>query len=127
MWAYQKTGWILVAIGLFHCVVGFILSWDILAAWNEAGWWHSIEGHETMHMDRFAALWFQVAGLAWMALGRLMQQWLQRFGSLPTALGWVLLATGALVVYVLPISGAWLFMPLGLRVAIPPAPALKAA
>jgi hypothetical protein len=127
MWAYQKAGWMLVAIGIIHCVIGFILSWEILAVWNEAGWWHSIERKDTMHLDRFAALWFQVAGLGWIALGWLMQQWLQRFGSLPPALGWVLLATGALVAYVLPTSGAWMFIPLGLRVAMPPGTALKPA
>lgn len=127
MWTYQKAGWMLVAIGIIHCGIGFILSWDILAAWNDAGWWHSIEGTDTLHMDRFAVLWFQVAGLGWIALGWLMQQWLQRFGSLPPALGWVLLATGVLVAYVLPISGAWLFLPLGLRIAMPPGIALNPA
>lgn len=125
MWAYQKAGWMLVAIGVIHCVIGLILSWDIVAVWSEAGWWHSIESTDTMHMDRFAVLWFQVAGMGWIALGWLMQQWLQRFGSLPPALGWVLLATGLLVAYVLPISGAWLFIPLGVRVAMRPGAALK--
>lgn len=117
----------LVAIGILHCSIGFALSWDILAAWNAAGWWHSIEEAETMHMDRFAVLWFQVAGLGWIALGLLMQAWLRHFGSLPAVLGWALLVTGALVAYVLPVSGAWLFIPLGLRIALPPGAALKAA
>ena len=120
MWTYQKSGWLLVAIGVIHGGIGFILGWDILAAWNDAGWWHSIERTDTLHMDRFAVLWFQVAGFGWIALGWLMQQWLQRFGALPHTLGWVLLATGVLVAYVLPVSGAWLFIPLGLRIAFPP-------
>lgn len=127
MWAYQKAGWLLVAIGIIHCSIGLLLAWDILAAWHDAGWWHSIEGAEVLHMDRFAVLWFQVAGLGWIALGWLMQQWLQRFGSLPPALGWALLTTGVLVAYVLPISGAWLFVPLGLRVALPPGTTLNPA
>ena len=127
MWAHQKAGWLLVAIGIIHCGIGLILGWDILAAWHHAGWWHSIEGADTLHMDRFAVLWFQVAGLGWIALGWLMQQWLLRFGSLPPALGWALLATGVLVAYVLPISGAWLFVPLGLRVALPPGTTLNPA
>ncbi|HEX5737464.1 MAG TPA: DUF6463 family protein [Hydrogenophaga sp.] len=126
MWTYKRAGWMLLAIGILHCGIGIVLSWDILTAWNEAGWWHSIEGAETLRMDRFAALWFQVAGLSWIALGWLMQQWLQRFGSLPPLLGWALLAIGALVAYVLPISGAWLFLPLGLRIAMPPSTVLPA-
>jgi len=48
------------------------------AVWNEAGWWRSIESKDTMQLDRFAVLWFQVAGLGWIALGWLMQHWLQR-------------------------------------------------
>lgn len=115
----------LVAIGILHCGVGVALSWNVLAAWNTAGWWHSIEGAESMHMDRFAILWFQVAGLGWITLGWLMQAWLRRFGSLPAVLGWALLVTGALVAYVLPVSGAWLFIPLGLRIALPPGGVLK--
>lgn len=120
MWAYKQCGWLLVAIGIIHCGIGAILSRDVLAVWNEVGWWHSIESADTLHMDRFAVLWFQVAGLGWVTMGWLMQQWLQRFGTLPQPLGWVLLATGVLVAFVLPISGAWLFIPLGLRVALPP-------
>lgn len=120
MWAYKNSGWMLMAIGFIHCSIGFMLSLDILAAWNAVGWWHSIGSADTLHMDRFAVLWFQVAGLGWIAMGWLMQQWLQRFGTLPQPLGWVLLATGVLVAYVLPISGAWLFIPLGLRIAFPP-------
>jgi hypothetical protein len=127
MWTYSKCGWLLMAIGVIHCGIGFILGRDIFAAWNEAGWWHSIERTDHLHMDRFALLWFQVAGLGWIAMGWLMQQWLQRFGTLPQALGWVLLATGVLVAYVLPISGAWLFLPLGLRIAVPPSAGLKPA
>lgn len=47
MWAYQEAGWMLMAIGIIHCVIGFILSWEILAVWNEASWWHSIESKDT--------------------------------------------------------------------------------
>ncbi len=114
MWAYRRCGWLLVAIGVVHCVLGLMLSWNILAAWSQAGWWHSIEYVGGMHMDRFAALWFQVAGVSWLLLGWLMQQWLDRVGALPASLGWGMLFMGLLVAYVLPASGAWLLVALGL-------------
>lgn len=120
MWAYRRGGWLLVAIGVIHCAIGLLLSWGILAAWSEAGWWHSIERSGVMHMDRFAALWFQVAGVSWVLLGWLTQQWLDRLGAAPASLGWALLLMGLLVAYVLPVSGAWLFVALGLRMAWPP-------
>ncbi|MEZ5702490.1 MAG: DUF6463 family protein [Burkholderiaceae bacterium] len=68
-----------------------------------------------LHLDRFAALWFQVSGVSWAIMGLLMQQWLDRVGALPTTMGWALLLMGAFVAYVLPISGAWLFVVLGLH------------
>ena len=105
MWAYEHCGWLLVAIGTVHRGIGVILSRDILVAWNEVGWWHSIESADTLHMDRFAVLWFRVAGPGWVAMGWLMQQWLQRFGALPPMLGWALLATGVLVVMGFPSPG----------------------
>ena len=49
-----------------------------------------------------------------------MQQWLDRVGTVPASLGWALLVMGLLVAYVLPVSGAWLFIALGLRMAWPP-------
>ena len=120
MWAYRRCGWLLVAIGVIHCAIGLLLSWGIVAAWSAAGWWHSIERPGVMHMDRFAALWFQVAGVSWVLLGWLTQQWLDRLGTAPASLGWALLIMGLLVAYVLPVSGAWLFVALGLRMAWPP-------
>lgn len=120
MWFSRRTGWFLVSIGFIHCVIGVLLSWGTLVEWHASGWWHSIETRQGMHMDRFAALWFQVSGVSWVMMGWLMQQWLNRFDMLPKNLGWALFAMGLLVLFVLPISGAWLFLPLGLLVAFHP-------
>ena len=119
MWFSQRSGWVLVGIGLLHCAIGVLLSWGIFVDWHATGWWHSIETAQGMHMDRFAALWFQVSGLSWVLLGWLMQQWLVLQGALPKGLGWALMAMGFLVAVVLPVSGAWLFLPLGWLVAMP--------
>lgn len=121
MWAYRQSGWLLVGIGAFHCAIGVLLSWDVLSQWHQAGWWYSVERGGAMHMDRFAALWFQVSGVSWIVMGWLMQQWLTRLGALPAAVGWALLLMGALVAYVLPMSGAWLFVALGLLLIGAPA------
>ena len=120
MWSSQRTGWFLVGIGLIHCLIGLLLSWGIFVDWQASGWWHSIETAQGLRMDRFAALWFQVSGLSWVMLGWLMQHWLRHSGALPRGLGWALISMGLLVAFVLPLSGAWLFLPVGLLVALPP-------
>jgi len=120
MWAYRQGGWLLLAIGVIHCLIGIALTWDILSAWHQDGWWHSIEGRGAMQMDRFALLWFQVTGLSWVLLGWLTQLWLDRVGRLPAQLGWTLALMAALVAYVLPVSGAWAMLVLGLVLALAP-------
>ncbi len=120
-WTHTHAGYLLLAIGAIHCALGVFLSFDILSAWAQDSWWHSIERQNGLHMDRFAALWFQVAGLTWMLLGWLMQQWIERIGHLPAAIGWGLAALAALVAWVLPVSGAWLILALGLLIAWAPA------
>ena len=127
MWFSRRAGWLLAGIGLIHCCIGLLLSWDIFVAWQSNGWWHSIESAHGLRMDRFAALWFQVSGFSWVLLGWLMQQWLNRTGALPQGLGWALVAMGLLVAWVLPLSGAWLFLPVGLLVAKPSNPATQRA
>lgn len=114
----RHAGRLLMAIGLIHCALGAFFSFDILAAWANAGWWHSIEKPEGLLMDRFAALWFQVAGVSWVLLGWLMQQWVSQVGHLPTTMGWGLALMAAAVAWVLPLSGAWLILALGLTLAL---------
>jgi hypothetical protein len=106
-----------MAIGLIHCIIGVLMTWGILVDWHACGWWHSIENRQGMHMQRFACLWFQVSSVSWVMMGWLMQQWLNRFYRLPPKFGWALFTMGLLVAFVLPASGAWLFLPLGLMVA----------
>ncbi|GAA6140295.1 DUF6463 family protein [Hydrogenophaga sp. 5NK40-0174] len=125
MLIHRHAGRLLMAIGLIHCALGVFFSFDILAAWANAGWWHSIEKPEGLLMDRFAALWFQVAGVSWVLLGWLMQQWIARIGHLPPTVGWGLAFMAAVVAWVLPVSGAWLILGLGLGIALA-TPALTA-
>ncbi|MDX1320719.1 MAG: DUF6463 family protein [Oceanospirillum sp.] len=116
MW-YRNSGWLLVGIATIHNLLGVVLGWDVLQGMAEAGFWNTVERDGQLDYARSAILWFLMLGAFWWVLGVMMQQWLRRIGSLPRWLGYALLLAGCLVAFVLPQSGAWFFLPLGLLVA----------
>jgi len=114
---YWISGWLLLAIGVLHNSIGLVMGWPILATIVSEGGWNTIEAGGQMHFDRSAILWFLLVGGFWMLLGYLMQCWLRSVGTpLPKTVGWGLFAAGVVVAFLLPASGAWLFIPLGLLV-----------
>lgn len=93
------------------------MGWPGLLGMHQDGWWNTVEPGGQIDFARSALLWFLVVGFTWIALGYLMQQWIdQAHLPLPRWLGWALLAMGAGVAVVLPVSGAWLFLPQGLLI-----------
>ncbi|TGG92913.1 hypothetical protein E4656_12385 [Natronospirillum operosum] len=116
---YLISGWLLVAIGVLHNSIGLVMGWPILTAIVAEGGWNTIEAGGQMHFDRSAILWFLLTGCFWMLLGYLMQSWIRVVQApLPKVIGWGLLAAGVVVAFLLPASGAWLFIPLGLLVLL---------
>ncbi|MBZ0331403.1 hypothetical protein KZO25_13885 [Halomonas sp. ANAO-440] len=124
---YRNSGWLLIAIGVIHNSIGVVTGWPILSGIAAEGGWNTIQAGGEMHFDRSAILWFLLVGCFWMLLGYLMHCWLSIVQTpLPAAIGWGLFAAGVIVAFLLPVSGAWLFLPLGLLVALgapEPAPA----
>lgn len=120
MQASKLSGYFLIATGIIHNTIGLIMGWSILVDMHKAGWWNTVESGGEINFARSAILWFLVLGFFWMLLGYLMQQWLRHNQRpLPALLGWGMLAAGLLVAFVLPVSGAWLFVPQGLLILWP--------
>ncbi len=117
MW-YRNSGWLLITIATLHNLLGVVLGWEVLQGMAEAGFWNTVEQDGQINFSRSSILWFLMLGIFWWVLGALMQQWLNQIGRLPQWLGYVLLASGCAVAFVLPQSGAWFFMPLGLLVVL---------
>lgn len=114
---YAYSGWLLFTIGVIHTAIGVIMGWDILSGIVGDGGWNSIESNGEIDFARSAIVWFLLVGFFWLLLGYLMQCWLRNSPlPLPQAVGWGLLSAGAMVAFLLPMSGAWLFLPLGILV-----------
>lgn len=119
LWRY--SGWMLIATGVLHNIIGIVVGWEILSAMIADGIWNSIEaaGEASAQWTRAAMLWFLMLGFAWIMLGTLMQNTIRHSNRpLPRVWGWLLLANGILVAVILPASGAWLFLPQGLIILL---------
>lgn len=130
MKVYHYSGWLLVGIGVLHNTIGLLMGWDILVGIVAEGGWNTIEQGGQIDFARSAIVWFLVVGFFWMLLGGFMQAWLRvTSAALPRFLGWGMLLAGAVVAFLMPVSGAWLFIALGLLVVYgyPGAEALRQA
>ncbi|MDQ2078381.1 DUF6463 family protein [Marinimicrobium sp. ABcell2] len=124
--ATRFSGYYLIATGVIHNTLGLVMGWDILAGMHQDGWWNTIEAGGQINFARSAIAWFLLVGFFWMLLGYLMQQWVRHSNRpLPASLGWGMLAAGVSVAIVLPVSGAWLFIPQGLLILWPHRPVMK--
>ena len=114
---WQYSGLFLIGTGVIHNLIGFVAGWDMLVAMVHEGLWNTIEvpiADGAKH-TRAELLWFLMLGFAWMMVGALLHGNIRMKKAPPvTSWGWVLLAKGLLVAIVLPVSGAWLFLPQGL-------------
>ncbi len=114
---WQYSGVFLIGTGIIHNVIGFVAGWDMLAGMVDEGLWDTVEmvipaGAEH---TRAELLWFLMLGFAWMMVGALFHGNIRRQQIPPAKIwGWILAVKGLLVGIVLPVSGAWLFLPQGL-------------
>jgi hypothetical protein len=101
------VGRYLIAVGLVHSAAGIVLYWQPLMAIIRAGGWNSIDPH----FDRNTVFWFLVAGVLFMMIGGLVD-WLEGRRLVPPRfLCYGLAAFAAIAVFLMPISGFWLFFP----------------
>jgi hypothetical protein len=99
---------LLVAAGM-HSILAVVGAFSVWGDIMNAG----VIGAVGSHDDRALVLWFTVCGLALAALGTLTQWILRTVDSLPPQLGFWLLAIGALIAALQPVSGGWLVIGIG--------------
>lgn len=68
MKAWKYSGQFLIATGIIHNTLGFVMGWDTLTSIIKAGFVNSINSE----MDRNAIFWFLFTGFMMMVLGSLM-------------------------------------------------------
>ncbi|MFJ4776428.1 DUF6463 family protein [Streptomyces sp. NPDC088762] len=99
---------LLFAAGM-HSIVAVVGAFSVWGDITKAGVIDAVGSYD----DRALVLWFTVCGLALAALGTLTQWILRTVGRLPRQLGFWLLAMGALITALQPVSGGWLVIGIG--------------
>ena len=106
----QYSGYYLVATGMIHNLLGVLLGWDTLNDMHRLGWFSSTVVEGRMLFDREAISWFLISGCFWVLFGLLLQKALDHGVVPPTSLGWGFVVMGAVVAFIMPVSGAYLFI-----------------
>jgi hypothetical protein len=81
-------------------------------AWGSiarAGFFDVLDGHD----DRELALYFGILALPLAMAGTMVRWMLRTTGRLPAQVGWWLIAMGAPIAVLQPVSGAWLLLGIG--------------
>jgi hypothetical protein len=108
----NQSGNLLVATGILHNMVGFIMGSDPLIKILQAGVWNSITGHQD---KRDMLVWFLYSGFAMIVMGVILQRMIQRKEQHSFSLiGWFTFLSGVAISVLEPISGGWLLIPQGL-------------
>ena len=103
----KHSGNLLIATGIFHNLIGFVIGWPVLADIVRSGFINSINEQ----MDRNAIFWFLFSGFMMIILGKLMQHYLEADWKLPKWLGLSLLILSLIGCALMPVSGFWLVVP----------------
>jgi len=106
----KYSGYYLCATGVLHNVIGVILGWPILVLMNQHGWLASTVINGQMLFDREAILWFLSLGAFWVVLGLALQSALDQGFKLPRYLGWGFALLAAVLIIIVPQSGAYLLL-----------------
>lgn len=108
MKTWKYSGHFMIATGIIHNLLGFVMGWDVLERIASDGFVNSVNDQ----MDRNAIFWFLFSGFMMMILGSLMNQKLKSDQQpLPTSQGYFLLALTVIGCVMMPISGFWIVIP----------------
>jgi hypothetical protein len=111
----KNTGNLLIATGVLHNIIGFVMGWSVLTEIARSGFVNSINEE----MDRNAIFWFLFAGFLMMILGKLMQDYLKAEFRLPRSLGISMLVLSIIGCIMMPVSGFWLVIPQAILILLP--------
>ena len=103
MTTVKRSAYLLIATGILHNLIGFILGYQVLANIAREGFFNTT----FMQFDREAIFWFLFTGFAVILWGVLMLQ----LEQIPHSFSWSLLALSIIGIIIMPISGFWLVLP----------------
>ncbi|MCI4669553.1 MAG: DUF6463 family protein [Bacteroidia bacterium] len=94
----------IIGIGLIHTAFGMVVFWSIFAEILNEGLFNTVNQQPI----REAFYWFEFFGLVLMILGALIN-WMEfKQEAIPGFLKWSLLGMSAVMVFIQPVTGAWL-------------------
>ncbi len=105
------SGPLLMAIGVLDLLYVLVFHSRQLAAVAQDGFFGAVEIGPA-HLDREVAFWHLAFGVTVLILGALIRWTQARTGTLPSFLGWSLLALGLFGAVLVPVSGFWILPPL---------------
>lgn len=131
--AFHHSGTLLTLIGVVHCLFGVYMGASVLGRMLSDGVWNSVlvggslgpalDAHfndtltQITHTDalqRFGIFWFISAGVFWIGGGLLCNHVTRTTDKpLPRPFAWFVLLYGALSCVMLPVSGFWSVLALG--------------
>ncbi len=102
------SGLLLIAIGVLHTAVGIVNGYRVLSQISRATFSTETSRQLVAALGRQFVFWFLFGGLLMVVLGHLMTWIVGRLGhSLPSFIGWELLALSVAGLLVMPVSGFW--------------------
>lgn len=114
----KYSGYYLTFTGVIHSLIGLMMGWPVLIEMHNAGWFASTIVEGQMMFDRSAITWFILAGLFWVLFGMTLQSAISQGFNPPKSLGWGFVIIGAVIAFIMPVSGAYLFIVQGIILLI---------
>lgn len=105
------TGRLIIATAILHITLGIAFYAKPLHDIAAAGLLDTIS-----NADRDAAFWFMFGGMLWLMIGYLAHWTQRKTGTLPAAFGWGTIALSIAGIIIMPASGAWLVLGLGVLI-----------
>lgn len=117
MYYFERfTGLIMGLIGLLHVITGIVAFRPTFSQMLAAG----LVGSARQPDENRLAFWFTFAGMLMGLTGYLMDWVVRKQGlRLPVVFGYILTALCALGILLIPPSGFWLVLPLGVYLSLP--------
>ncbi|MCF2909201.1 DUF6463 family protein [Pseudoalteromonas sp. DL2-H2.2] len=103
----------LIATGLLHNLIGLLMGWDVLTEMHHEGWFATTVVNGSMLFDREAIVWFLSSGVLFLLLGSVLRQLSTYQIPVPRPFVPSLILFGLILVIIMPLSGAYLLILLG--------------
>jgi len=117
---YTKySGYFLIGTGVIHSIIGVLLGWPTLVSMHESGWLASTIVNGEMAFNREAILWFLTLGAFWIVFGLCLQKMIDQGFIPPRSLGWGFIVIAAVLIIIVPVSGAYFFLIQGALILMP--------